>query len=200
MRLVVHPARRGGGRLGALPRAGDGAAAVVAAGLLSQPRPLHACRNAATAGLLSPPRVRKRWTWPTSCLAPSYLGALPRLPIRSFTACGAAGSAQADRQTGAVPLLRVDLRCMDLCDEGHERGATSVLARHQRSLQVLRMDFVFNARRKELSRRPWSVPSLQRHIGSLPALKELSLAAMSSADAAAVAAACAERGVSDDAG
>lgn len=89
---------------------------------------------------------------------------------------------------------------MDLCDEGHERGATSVLARHQRSLQVLRMDFVFNARRKELSRRPWSVPSLQRHIGSLPALKELSLAAMSSADAAAVAAACAERGVSDDAG
>lgn len=122
----------------------------------------------------------------------SVLGALSRQPIRSLTACGAAVSALADRQTGSVPLLRVELRCMDLCDEGHERGATSVLSQHQRSLEVLRMDFVFNSRKKELSRRPWSVKSLLRHIGSLPALKELSLDAMSSADAAAVAAACPE--------
>lgn len=123
----------------------------------------------------------------------AVLRALSHLPIRSLTACGAAVSALADAQTGSVPLRRVDLCGMNCYDEGHGQGAISVLVRHQRSLEVLRMGFVGNTTESAGNEnRAWSVESLLNDIGRLPALKALTLDGMSAAAAAAVAAACPE--------
>lgn len=75
----------------------------------------------------------------------TVLPALPRLPLRSLTARGAAMAALADAPAGVVPLRRLELCAVGRHDAGHLRGDTSMLARYKQSLQDLRLRTVGNA-------------------------------------------------------
>lgn len=122
------------------------------------------------------------------------LPAMAHQPIRALTVSGAAVSALASAQIGAVALRSLELFSVDFADRGHGRGATSVVACHKRSLENLQVRVGVPSLAPVLdvdSVEVWSITSLLGDVGILPALKALDLTChLDRTVAAAVAAAC----------